>query len=302
MSAPAFKSIVISQENNIKEPSALPAVKVIKRDHIIELQNLLQSSLNIETILSTYFNFLQKEISITSIKYKQPNFQINIQIGKLELHQLNYQLTINETNLGHIIFSRLQPFNSSDIEQLEGYIALLIYPLRNCLEHNYALKLALEDPLTGISNRAALLPTLKKEIDLARRHNLPLSILSLDLDRFKHVNDTLGHLAGDTVLKEFAKLLIRTCRESDLAFRAGGEEFFIILRNTSLEGAKILAERLRTKTEITAIMYQKFSIKLTVSIGITEYKPSDTYTSLMDRADKALYHAKNNGRNVVCFN
>jgi hypothetical protein len=154
------------------------------------------------------------------------------------------------------------------------------------------------DYLTGLSNRRHFM--LQGEIELSRaiRYNTPLSLLMLDIDFFKNVNDTYGHQVGDTVLQVLGKICLDTLRQVDIAGRLGGEEFAVILPETTIEEAIEVAERLRevvAKVEMTVPLY------LTVSIGVTTLKNKDTSIDmLLNQADKALYEAKEAGRNKVC--
>jgi two-component system cell cycle response regulator len=163
--------------------------------------------------------------------------------------------------------------------------------------------LATTDPLTRVLNRRALLDRLNTEVDRARRYSSSLTLLLLDVDHFKQINDTAGHLAGDSVLRQLAGLLEEAQRKVDIVARYGGEEFVAILPETSSDGAVIYADRLRER-----IGGQPFDVgaehpvHLTVSIGIATF-PSARVTSTEDlfaRADEALYRAKAGGRNQVC--
>ncbi len=128
-------------------------------------------------------------------------------------------------------------------------ISALIYPLRNALLYKQAVEKAYNDPLTGLNNRAAFDKSIEQEVDLATRHGHSLSLMMLDLDRFKQINDNYGHIVGDAVLKSFADCIMECMRSSDIVFRYGGEEFVILLRNTELAGAILLAERMRKNIE-----------------------------------------------------
>jgi two-component system, cell cycle response regulator len=162
--------------------------------------------------------------------------------------------------------------------------------------------LAATDPLTGAWNRRALTEKLEAELDRARRYNQTLSILLADLDRFKLVNDTRGHLAGDAVLRQVGELLRREVRSVDVVARYGGEEFVVVLPETTGTGGVVFAERVRKR-----IADQNFAsageepLHVTISIGIASH-PDDRITSadsFINLADEALYRAKNEGRNLV---
>ncbi|MBI5302778.1 MAG: GGDEF domain-containing protein [Chloroflexi bacterium] len=161
------------------------------------------------------------------------------------------------------------------------------------------------DPLTGIYNRRYLDRRLNEEFARARRYASPLSVLLLDIDRFKHVNDTYGHPVGDLVLNYLGKLLLHAIRESDILARYGGEEFLLIAANTTASTAIALAERLRQHVETHALVLtsepsQRQEIRISVSIGVASlsHQVFDS-TELLVNADQALYCAKQAGRNRV---
>ncbi len=163
--------------------------------------------------------------------------------------------------------------------------------------------LATTDPLTRVLNRRALLDRLTSEVDRARRFGSPLSLLLLDVDHFKQINDTAGHLAGDSVLRQLGALLEDAVRKVDVVARYGGEEFVAILPGTVADGGAVFAERLRER-----IAAQSFDVgaarpvHLTVSVGIASFPSARVATTedLFARADEALYRAKSGGRNQVC--
>ena len=147
------------------------------------------------------------------------------------------------------------------------------------------------DPLTGVSNRRGLDDTLESMFAMHNRYSLPFSLMILDIDNFKHLNDERGHLHGDQVLKSVASILDENVRETDTLTRFGGEEFVIVMPNTGLEGASILGERLRR------IIAEKVSI--TLSGGVAAALDGDNAQTMLGRADAALYSAKAAGRNLI---
>jgi two-component system cell cycle response regulator len=182
----------------------------------------------------------------------------------------------------------------------------------NAIEKAYALQtaqsdkdyyhwLATRDPLTGCLNRRALMDKLESEIDRARRYGLAISILMIDLDRFKQINDRHGHLVGDSVLRQVGDILRREVRSVDSVARYGGEEFVIVLPETGVQGALTFAERIRVRVGGHDFAEAGDPVLATVSIGVAcvSGKESSDSESLIALADKALYRAKNGGRNQV---
>ena len=155
---------------------------------------------------------------------------------------------------------------------------------------------ALTDELTKLPNRRALAQRFLQEMQRARRHRNSIAFLMIDIDHFKQVNDTYGHLSGDAVLAELAQILVTGARESDVCARYGGEEFALILHETTEQGARTLAERIRARVATATF---PGGLKLTISIGAAATDEPALFTQLIDRADQALYVAKQGGRNQV---
>jgi diguanylate cyclase (GGDEF)-like protein len=155
---------------------------------------------------------------------------------------------------------------------------------------------ALTDELTKLPNRRALAQRFLQEMQRARRHRKAIAFLMIDLDHFKLVNDTYGHLNGDAVLAELASIISTGARESDVCARYGGEEFAMILHETTEPGARTLAERIRAKVAAASF---PGGLKLTISIGVAATDEPALFTTLIERADQALYAAKQSGRNQV---
>jgi len=160
--------------------------------------------------------------------------------------------------------------------------------------------LATTDQLTDLLNRRGFDLLANQAIQEARRNPSPLCALLLDLDSFKDLNDNHGHLAGDEVLRGFANKLRDNLRQSDILCRWGGEEFIILLKDTSPEQARLLAEKIRQQTEQASFSYKDASLRITTSIGLAELHPDDSLNELLARADRALYRAKKTGRNRTC--
>lgn len=152
------------------------------------------------------------------------------------------------------------------------------------------------DPLTGLLNRTLLHDTLEHAVQQNRRMDAPMTLVTLDLDNFKKINDTLGHDAGDTVLRNIGELLRGRIRRSDNGFRLGGEEFLVLLYDTDLEHSLQFAEELRNTIESLPILPNH---QVTTSIGVATLQTGEDWDDWMKRCDQKLYSAKLNGRNLV---
>ncbi len=166
-------------------------------------------------------------------------------------------------------------------------------------EERYRL-LSLTDSLTGLFNSRHLMQALQSELDRANRYQRPLSLLIIDCDNFKKINDQYGHLEGDKVLQTLAGLITHSLRTSDNGFRYGGEEFVILLPETTGQAALALAERLRANfAETTVFSDAGEPICCTISVGVAQSLPGENEKSLIRRADKVGYEAKRKGKNLV---
>ncbi|MEV4809696.1 diguanylate cyclase [Micromonospora avicenniae] len=195
-------------------------------------------------------------------------------------------------------------FDDDDLVTLRTFASHAAVAVENVRGHEEAQRLSLTDPLTGLWNYRYLRESIRREVERASRFGRMLSVLALDLDRFKAVNDTYGHPAGDTVLTEFARRLRGEIREVDLAFRQGGEEFVLLLPETDARGAAIVAERLGAAIRDTSMPVESrpgspVPVRVTVSIGIAVYPDhASTGQQVLEAADDALYAAKAAGRDT----
>ncbi|MDY0274857.1 MAG: GGDEF domain-containing protein [Desulfomicrobium sp.] len=222
-----------------------------------------------------------------------------------ELEQLVTQpLLIGEEVIGALVIcsKEAQTLGQDRVQVLAAAANHLALALRNGLEFRKTKVRADHDGLTRISNRQNFDARLREEIKRHQRHHQELSMMMIDLDYFKAVNDTYGHQAGDMVLQEVGQILQKTLRESDFPARYGGEEFIILLPQTEEEQAWMLAERLRTVIGQTIFRFHGKRFRVTASIGIAGIKPGALTPpeEFIRNADVALYHAKTNGRNMVC--
>ncbi|CAK0778989.1 GGDEF domain-containing protein [Gammaproteobacteria bacterium] len=272
--------------------TSLPALRLV---------GVLQTSLELEQILRLFSAELAPLVNHEGLTFFPPTKGGHLALGQRAHYSVSYCLTLYGHSLGTLLVYRDRRFTKNEVKTLEDLMRGLVYPLRNALLYQEALAAALRDPLTGIGNRAALDQALDREVKLARRSGASLSLLILDVDHFKRVNDTYGHAAGDCVLRTLAHCVTTCVRTTDLVARFGGEELAVLLNNTDAHGAYLLAERIRVAIEATQIQHNNQTIQVTVSIGVSDLHPKDDERNLFCRADAALYRAKETGRNRVRY-
>ncbi|MDV6237175.1 diguanylate cyclase [Leptospira ellisii] len=215
-----------------------------------------------------------------------------------------YEVRENEIHLVHkiqfleyitFIIERLLPFWGLVLTL--AAVCMLYVKLRASMYQVY--QLSHTDPLTGITNRRGFLKSTQKSLTTGKRHGKPWSVLMIDIDHFKQVNDRYGHGAGDRILNEVAGALCKSVRKTDFVCRWGGEEFAVFLSGTGQEGAREIADHLRT--EIQARVRLDDGASITISVGVAQGRGDDQcIESALGRADQALYQAKAGGRNKVC--
>ena len=189
-------------------------------------------------------------------------------------------------------------FDVGDLDFILNLSEFIAMSISNAVLYEQANKLAVTDGLTGISNRQSVEKSLQIEFERSKRYNSPLSLILLDVDHFKDVNDTYGHQKGDEILIAFASLLKKACRANDIAARYGGEEFLMILPQSNAQGAFKIAERVREEMMKISFTGNESNFAVTVSCGVAEFnKDYESINKLIAAADQALYKAKNGGRN-----
>lgn len=203
--------------------------------------------------------------------------------------------------LGVIILAGAAGFSEDVKSRLVQFRQGMSLAFNNALTHDRLQRLAALDPLTGVYNRRFGLARLHEEFSRAVRATAPLGVMMFDIDHFKKVNDTYGHLAGDRVLVNVAKTARLAMREGDVLMRYGGEEFLVILPAASKENSRSVGERLRRMVEDTTLAEGDQAVRVTISVGVTSYPELDATDeqALVKRADEALYSAKESGRNRV---
>lgn len=287
-----YDTIVRAKASSSAEPAQL-ALRILLT---------LQTTLCVEHLIGLFSREIRGHIPHDSISYGNEEQGLDLCYGETSRYSLIYRLIVEEQLLGHLTLSRQRPFEEAETTLLEYLLGSLVYPLRNALDHRRVMEDARRDPLTRIYNRLTFETLLRREIGLARRHSIPLSLAMMDLDRFKSINDEHGHAAGDQAIRTFVACVTANIRDTDVLARYGGDEFVLILGNTTLDGAQRVAERIRRGLESHDCQLSNGArLRLTSSIGLAELAPGDDLKSLCERADRALALAKRNGRNRVAF-
>ena len=191
------------------------------------------------------------------------------------------------------------PFNVNDLDFILNLSEFIAMSISNAVLYEQTSKLAVTDGLTGISNRPSVEKSLQIEFERSKRYNSPLSVVLLDVDHFKDVNDSYGHQKGDEILVTFASVLKKFCRANDTAARYGGEEFLMILPQSNAQGAFKIAERVREEIMKMSFVGNDSKFSVTTSCGVAELNRDymKNTDQLINVADNAMYEAKNSGRN-----
>ncbi len=255
-----------------------------------ELRNLLQNRLDITEDEASEF--------IDSVAEKTVEILSTFEIDASDIKP--YSLILEEANeeLGKLNLSYEQLVMELKLAKKKAMDLA-----KEAWEANEKLKeIAIKDGLTNIYNHRYFQELLDKELTRAERYSRTLSLILIDIDHFKKINDTFGHHQGDEVLRSVAEIFEQAVRRPDIAARYGGEEFAVVLPETDIQGAVVLAERIRQEVEKMEIKLNDQSIKVTISLGITTYNPSidrKTKKDLIEAADNALYKSKKTGRNRI---
>jgi diguanylate cyclase (GGDEF)-like protein len=267
--------------------------------HNYDISSALQTTLEFNELIAIFSSKIAHKIPHSAFVYKNPEFDLEVKNGVFTQHSCNYELKVEQQQLGELKLMRNHRFSDADLQLLEALLCCLIYPLKNATLFHQALKKAYTDPLTQTHNRASFDDSITREMSLAVRNAKSLSLIFLDIDHFKTINDTYGHECGDATLVLGTKWIKENLRNSDMVFRYGGEEFVILLNGTDGNGAELLAERIRASIESHTIAFGMETLKITASLGVSTLRDNDTLESFVQRADKAMYTAKNRGRNQV---
>ncbi len=285
------------KSKQILQPDAFAGEKL---DLKMQLTDALQSTLELNALLAVFLEKVRTVVRLDGIHYVNEDADVTASIAKQATHSCGYRLITNEDSLGEIIFKRGKKFTEKELGILETLLSPLIYPLRNALRYTSAVRAAFADPMTGIGNKSHMLPTLEREIDLAKRHNQPLSVLMIEVDSLGKQTSRALVKQSKLAVTDLAQRLVTLTRATDAVYRVESGLFMAILSNTDRVGAHVIAKRISESAHDLVLVEDHQEIqKLTLSVGMAVMTGTDSSASLIDRASKALSSAKKRGGNLI---
>jgi len=272
----------------------------VSPDAVPALVRDLHRSLDVSDVIGTFLAACEKIAPFDGYAYENTERGVMLLGGKKSPHACNWRLQADDELLGELTLTRDARFTPEETRRIEALLSLLGQPLRNALRYHAALSLSQHDGLTGLVNRAGFESTLARELKLARRNHTPLSLVFMDIDHFKAINDTHGHTAGDQILRAVSEVIARCVRATDVLARFGGEEFVVIQPGADETGGTRLGERVIKAVRAAEFHARRKRVPLTISIGVATYDGREDEKKFLRRADQAMYRAKNEGRDRLC--
>lgn len=254
----------------------------------------LSVAIELQPLLAIYAREVSMRLQITGLEFEYQDQVFQPKYSQGSCCVLSSQLFLHDKSLGTMRYLSTKPLAQPQRQLIASLEQQLLQPLNNVLIFEHNRRLSLRDHLTGLGNRSYFDETLSSMKATAQREDRPFSLLMLDLDNFKQVNDQHGHAEGDAVLKQFAKLLHEALRSNDYVFRFGGDEFVLLLAHSDSLNPGLVAQRIIDNVCNDALLSGHH---VTTSIGFTNWQHGDCSASMVERADKALYQAKGDGKN-----
>ncbi|SES65959.1 diguanylate cyclase (GGDEF) domain-containing protein [Marinobacter segnicrescens] len=268
-------------------------------DPVARLYRRVSMTLSLETLLGIFAEELGQVLPFGQLVYRHrlghQDFVYTSGMGGP--HRCDYQLNLEGNHYGALSLTRRTRFTEDELEAIEFLLGILICPLRNACQYALVEQAALTDSLTEIPNKRALDMALARDCSIGDRHGDAFTLILCDLDYFKDVNDTFGHVIGDHILKATAKALREATRDGDSIFRFGGEEFAVLLPHADSTDGEQVADRIRAAIHDIRIPCGDRQARVTASAGVATRRKEETPVQWLARADDALYRAKDAGRN-----
>ncbi|WP_158967850.1 GGDEF domain-containing protein [Paraglaciecola sp. L3A3] len=265
----------------------------------LELNQFIQkllTTIDITELADLFYQQLKSTLQLSGLKIQYQNNLIELGI---ELNN-DYSKTLNCMNsnsiLASIKYSFAEPMSLKGWQSLQQMHIHFSFPFKNALTHQKIKQFAMKDFLTSLGNRASYEESIVRIVSQSKRYNHSFGLLMLDMDNFKQVNDTHGHQIGDKVLVACAKTILHHLRDSDFAFRFGGDEFCCLLPEADSQTNSLIAERIRVAIEVEPLLKAH---NISCSIGAATFQKNDNQITIFSRADEALYQAKNTGKNCI---
>ncbi len=256
----------------------------------------LLTTIDLPKLSKLYFQQLQSTLPLSELKIQFEDNRVKFGRPVKNAHLKTLNCVQNNSPVAVMDYSFTQPLSLRDWQILQQMHMNFCFPFKNALEHHKVKQFAMKDFLTSLGNRASYNDTMVRMANHSQRRQQPFGLLILDMDNFKQVNDVHGHQEGDKVLVAFANTILQSLRESDFAFRFGGDEFCCLLPEANNQTNNLISERVNNAIGSNLILQQH---KISCSIGSTTYRQNDSHTGIFSRADEALYAAKLAGKNCI---
>ncbi|MCG8571527.1 MAG: GGDEF domain-containing protein [Spirochaetes bacterium] len=286
---PSYLAFVIQDEFYSEKPNTTCFHKMERIENIIEIESFNPYK-KIFSLSPTSITFEAFEVLVDNKQYTDVFLPVQ---PKVLIPLMGLDGVYGFIVLGKKVLD--SEYSKSELKYMDCFINFTSISLQNNIHYRRAIL----DVKTGLYKHSFFMKRLEEEVAKIKRYQHVISIMMLDIDFFKKINDVYGHMAGDFILYEMAKIIKNAIRIEDPAARFGGEEFIVMLTECKSENAKIVAERIRTNIEESVFHYEDKEIKMTVSIGISEacHQNFHQHSTLIMQADMALYHSKRSGRN-----
>lgn len=270
-------------------------------DVFARLCRRLMTSLELNEIIAIFAEELGAVMHVDRLTYAHSigGSPIELAVGHGGNHRCEYSLNLAGENLGMLRIFRRMRFAEQELTVIEQMLGSAIHAIRNACHFETVRRAALTDVVTGIPNKRAFDDTLEREACLANRHGERCALILCDLDHFKKINDTHGHLTGDQVLRAAALAIQDATRISDAVFRIGGEEFGILLPHVGETECTLVADRIRAKISAIGLELNGVLVGVSASAGVSAHVQGESADAWFRRTDEALYRAKHDGRNCT---